>query len=211
MPSERAIGLFETRGVVGLTAGIEAMMKTADVECVAVERVSSGYFAAAIQGSIAAVRQAMDAGAEAVRRYGDLRSAQIYPKPHEVASALLANGTAEQLSGRAHRARQEVPRERLMLLAEVLGRVWAERQVPDLDGRRMVLVRDLSTSAAHVAVDLIDVAAGNTVLVVTDDAAQTATGGAAVDAAVVALVAGADRLPTPPTSPKRRRAERTSP
>ena len=101
MPSERAIGLFETRGVVGLTAGIEAMVKTADVECVAVERVSSGYFAAAIQGSIAAVRQAMEAGSEAVRRYGDLRSAQIYPKPHEVASALLANGTAEQLSGRA--------------------------------------------------------------------------------------------------------------
>ncbi|HEV3012024.1 MAG TPA: EutN/CcmL family microcompartment protein, partial [Actinomycetota bacterium] len=92
-------------------------------------------------------------------------------------------------------ARQEVPRERLMLVAEVLGRVWAERQLPDLDGRRMVLVRELSTSAAHVAVDLIDVAAGNTVLVVTDDAAQTATGGAAIDAAVVALVAGADQLP----------------
>ena len=74
-----------------------------------------------------------------------------------------------------------------MLLAEVLGRVWSERQVPDLDGRRMVLVRELSTSAAHVA----------------------------VDAAVVALVAGADRLPTPVTSgtPRRaeRRAERTSP
>ena len=95
-----------------------------------------------------------------------------------------------------------------MLLAEVLGRVWAERQVPDLDGRRMVLVRELSTSAAHVAVDLVDVAAGNTVLVVTDDAAQTATGGAAVDAAVVALVAGTDRLPTPPAAPKPRRAER---
>jgi microcompartment protein CcmK/EutM len=96
-----------------------------------------------------------------------------------------------------------------MLLAEVLGRVWAERQVRDLDGRRMVLVRELSTSATHVAVDLVEVAAGNTVLVVTDDAAQTATG-AAVDAAVVALVAGADRLPTPPTSPRPRRAERTS-
>lgn len=95
-----------------------------------------------------------------------------------------------------------------MLVAEVLGRVWAERQVPDLDGRRMVLIRDLSTSAAHVAVDLVDVAAGNTVLVVTDDAAQTATGGAAIDAAVVALVAGADRLPTPTASPKPRRSER---
>ena len=98
-----------------------------------------------------------------------------------------------------------------MLVAEVLGRVWAERQVPDLDGRRMVLVRELSTSAAHVAVDLIDVAAGNTVLVVTDDAAQTATGGAAVDAAVVALVAGVDRLPTPASPAKPRRAERTKP
>jgi ethanolamine utilization protein EutN len=95
-----------------------------------------------------------------------------------------------------------------MLLAEVLGRVWAERQVTDLDGRRMVLVRELSTSATHVAVDLVDVAAGNTVLVVTDDAAQTAVGGAAIDAAVVALVAGADQLPASPTS---RRAERTSP
>jgi ethanolamine utilization protein EutN len=95
-----------------------------------------------------------------------------------------------------------------MLLAEVLGRVWAERQVTDLDGRRMVLVRELSTSATHVAVDLVDVAAGNTVLVVTDDAAQTAVGGAAIDAAVVALVAGADQLPTSPTS---RRAERTGP
>lgn len=95
-----------------------------------------------------------------------------------------------------------------MLLAEVLGRVWAERQVPDLDGRRMVLVRELSTSATHVAVDLVDVAAGNTVLVVTDDAAQTATGGAAVDAAVVALVAGTDRLPTPIASPTARRSER---
>jgi ethanolamine utilization protein EutN len=98
-----------------------------------------------------------------------------------------------------------------MLLAEVLGRVWAERQVPDLDGRRMVLVRELSTSAAHVAVDLVDAAAGNTVLVVTDDAAQTATGGAAVDAAVVALVAGADRFPTPASPAKPRRAERTKP
>ena len=98
-----------------------------------------------------------------------------------------------------------------MLMAEVLGRVWAERQVADLDGRRMVLVRELSTSATHVAVDLVDVAAGNTVLVVTDDAAQTATGGAAVDAAVVALVAGADQLPGTAKSPKPRRAERTSP
>jgi len=84
-----AIGLLETRGIVALTAGIEAMIKTADVECIAVERVSSGYLVTAIQGSLAAVRQAIEAGSAAVKRYGELRAAQIYPKPTSVSSALL--------------------------------------------------------------------------------------------------------------------------
>jgi ethanolamine utilization protein EutM len=95
--SENAVGLIETRGIVALTAGIEAMMKTADVECVAVERVSSGYFAAAVQGSIAAVRQALDSGTAAVKRYGELRSAQMYPRPHDVSARLLENGTRKEL------------------------------------------------------------------------------------------------------------------
>jgi ethanolamine utilization protein EutM len=97
MPSENAIGLIETRGIVALTAGIEAMMKTADVQCVAVERVSSGYFAAAVQGNIASVRQALDSGTAAVKQYGDLRSAQLYPRPHQASSALLENGTKAAL------------------------------------------------------------------------------------------------------------------
>src|SRR4051794_40057688 len=104
-PSENAIGLIETRGIVALTAGIEAMMKTADVRCVAVERVSSGYFAAAVQGSIASVRQALDSGTAAVKQYGDLRSAQLYPRPDGVSTALLARGPAEALaSTNGHRS-----------------------------------------------------------------------------------------------------------
>jgi len=96
--SDRSIGLIETRGVVALTAGIEAMMKTADVRCVAVQRVSSGYFAAAIEGSIAAVRQALESGTQAVKQYGELRSAQMYPRPHQVAAELLENGTRQVLA-----------------------------------------------------------------------------------------------------------------
>ncbi|MEE8600681.1 BMC domain-containing protein [Euzebya tangerina] len=92
-----AIGLIETRGIVPLTAGIEAMMKTADVTCIGVERVSSGYFAAAVQGEVAAVRQALAAGSAAVEQYGDLRSSQIYPKPHDDAAGLLDNGSRELL------------------------------------------------------------------------------------------------------------------
>lgn len=98
-PSDKAVGLIETRGVVALAAGIEAMMKTADVETIAVERVSSGYLAAAVQGSIAAVRQALDSGTEAVKQYGDVRAAQLYPRPHDVSAGLLDNGTREELAG----------------------------------------------------------------------------------------------------------------
>lgn len=86
-----------------------------------------------------------------------------------------------------------------MLLAEVVGRLWTDRQVHDLDGRRMVIVRDLSTEATHVAVDLIDVAAGNTVLVATDEAARSAASNPSVDAVIVALVAGMDQ-PAQPAS-----------
>ena len=98
MAYQRAIGLIETRGVVALTAGIEAMMKTADVQCVAVERVSSGYYAAAVQGEVAAVRQAIEAGTAAVSQYGELRATQVYPKPHERSERLLDNGTASELA-----------------------------------------------------------------------------------------------------------------
>ena len=100
MPQDRAIGLIETRGLVALTAGIEAMMKTADVQCVAVEKTGSGFFSAAVQGSVADVRQAMDSGTAAVRQYGDLRAAQMYARPHEVAAGMLENGTRERLGAR---------------------------------------------------------------------------------------------------------------
>lgn len=97
-PSENAVGLIETRGIVALTAGIEAMVKTADVTCISVERVSSGYFAAAVQGSIAAVRQALDSGTAAVKQYGELRSAQLYPRPDPVSAKLLDNGSRSDLA-----------------------------------------------------------------------------------------------------------------
>ena len=63
-----------------------------------------------------------------------------------------------------------------MILGEVLGRVWAERQHTGLDGRRLVLVRDLASDARHVAVDLLDAGTGTTVLVATDEAAAAVTG-----------------------------------
>ncbi|GEL17209.1 BMC domain-containing protein [Pseudonocardia asaccharolytica] len=95
MASDRAIGLIETRGVVALSAGIEAMLKTADVRCIAIERVSSGYLVAGIQGTLAAVRQAVEAGTAAVQQHGLVHSAQVYPKPHSASAEVLAAGPGQ--------------------------------------------------------------------------------------------------------------------
>jgi ethanolamine utilization protein EutN len=82
-----------------------------------------------------------------------------------------------------------------VILGEVLGRVWSERQLEPLDGRRFVIVRDTGSGATHVALDLIDAAGGMIVLVATDEAAAAAAGAPWVDAAVVALVSGYDGQP----------------
>jgi ethanolamine utilization protein EutN len=87
-----------------------------------------------------------------------------------------------------------------MLLGRVVGRVWADRQLPALAGRRFVLVEDDSTGARVVAVDLVDAGRGATVLVATDEAAQCVAQEEAIDAAVVALVSAFDKPPEPLTT-----------
>jgi ethanolamine utilization protein EutN len=81
-----------------------------------------------------------------------------------------------------------------VILGEVTGRLWSERQVAGLEAHRLVTVRPAGRADALVAVDLVDVTAGNVVVLATDEGAQAAVGGSApgVDLAVVALVAGVD-------------------
>lgn len=79
-----------------------------------------------------------------------------------------------------------------MMLGTVVRRVWSDRQLSSLDGRRLVLVADLDSDRREVAVDLVDAGTGGLVLVATDEAAAAAAGDPAVDAAVVALVSEPD-------------------
>ena len=82
-----------------------------------------------------------------------------------------------------------------MILGEVRRSGLVRPAARALDGRRFVLVRDPDSGARHVAVDLVDAAAGTTVLVATDEAAAAARRDRGVDAAVVALVSGYDGQP----------------
>jgi ethanolamine utilization protein EutN len=78
------------------------------------------------------------------------------------------------------------------MLGTVVRRVWSDRQLSSLDGRRLVLVADVGSDRREVAVDLVDAGTGVLVLVATDEAAAAAAGDPAVDAAVVALVSEPD-------------------
>ena len=81
-----------------------------------------------------------------------------------------------------------------MILAKVVGRVWSDRQVDQLEAVRLLACRSIDDERLLVAVDLVQAATGSTVLVVCDEVASRAANGAATDAAIVALVAGTDPL-----------------
>jgi microcompartment protein CcmK/EutM len=88
-----------------------------------------------------------------------------------------------------------------MQLGMVVGRVWSDRQLPGLSGRSLLMVRDVLDGTTTVAVDLLEVGVGATVLVTTDEAAAAASGVSAVDAAIVALVADYDASGARPALP----------
>ncbi|MFG1777768.1 EutN/CcmL family microcompartment protein [Micromonospora sp. NPDC049051] len=87
-----------------------------------------------------------------------------------------------------------------MVLGDVVGKVWADRILPGLQGKRLVRVRPHGDGPELVAVDPLNVGVGTTVLVVTDEAAAAVTGQPTVDAAVVALVADSGSERTEPST-----------
>jgi ethanolamine utilization protein EutM len=91
-PTRDAIGLLEAKGLVAVLAGVEAMCKSAVVECVLIRRVSSGFLVAAVRGSTGAVQHALSAGAEAAAQHGTLRRRQLYARPDPQITALLSSG-----------------------------------------------------------------------------------------------------------------------
>ena len=77
----KALGMVETRGLVCVVEALDAMLKTADVSYAGQKRVGSGLIAVLVEGDVAAVKAAVDAGAQAAQRVGELRSVHVIPRP----------------------------------------------------------------------------------------------------------------------------------
>src|SRR5215203_6289185 len=82
MASE-ALGLLETKGLVALMEGADAMMKAANVEIIGWDKAGSGMVTAFVKGGVAAVKAAIDAGAEAAGRVGTVVSVHVIARPHD--------------------------------------------------------------------------------------------------------------------------------
>lgn len=84
-----ALGMIETKGFVCLIEGVDAMLKAANVQMVGWEKVGSGLVTAFVSGDVAAVKAAVDAGASAAGKIGEVVSVQVIPRPHEELGSVL--------------------------------------------------------------------------------------------------------------------------
>lgn len=81
MAVKKAIGILETKGFAPLVQGADAAVKAANVEMVEWRQVGSGYVSFVIEGDVAAVRSALDAGVEAASKVGEVLSQLVIPRP----------------------------------------------------------------------------------------------------------------------------------
>ena len=77
----QALGILETKGLVCVVEALDAMLKTADVSYAGQQRPGSGLVTVLVEGDVAAVKAAVDAGAQAAQRVGELRSVHVIPRP----------------------------------------------------------------------------------------------------------------------------------
>ncbi len=89
MTNTYALGMVETRGLVGAIEAADAMVKAANVTLVGKEQVGGGLVTVMIRGDVGAVKAATDAGAAAADRVGELISVHVIPRPHAEVEMIL--------------------------------------------------------------------------------------------------------------------------
>ena len=91
-----ALGMIETKGLVALIEASDAMMKSANVELIGWQKIGSGLVTAFVVGDVAAVKAAIDAGAAAAARVGEVIGVQVIPRPHDDLNSILPSAAKKQ-------------------------------------------------------------------------------------------------------------------
>ena len=88
-PERIALGMIETRGLNGSIEAADAMVKAADVTLIGKVHVGGGLVTVMVRGEVGAVKAAVDAGAAAAQRVGNLISQHVIPRPHGEVEGIL--------------------------------------------------------------------------------------------------------------------------
>ena len=89
MTSTNALGMIETKGLVGAIEAADAMVKAANVTLIGRVQVGGGLVTVMVRGDVGAVKAATDAGAAAAERVGELRSVHVIPRRHSEVELIL--------------------------------------------------------------------------------------------------------------------------
>ena len=89
METKQALGMIETKGLVGSVEAADAMVKAANVRLIGKVQVGGGLVTVMVRGDVGAVKAAVDAGAAASSRVGELISTHVIPRPHEDVEKIL--------------------------------------------------------------------------------------------------------------------------
>ncbi len=86
---QTALGMVETKGLVGSIEAADAMVKAANVVLVGYDKIGSGIVTVMVRGDVGAVKAATDAGAAAAERVGELLAVHVIPRPHPDVEAMI--------------------------------------------------------------------------------------------------------------------------
>ena len=93
MSTGEALGMVETKGLVGAIEAADAMTKSANVALIGYEKIGSGLVTVMVRGDVGAVKAATDAGAAAAAKVGELVSVHVIPRPHPEVEYILPSLT----------------------------------------------------------------------------------------------------------------------
>ena len=86
---KKALGMVETRGLIGAIEAADAMVKAANVTLIGKEQIGSGLVTVMVRGDVGAVKASAEAGSAAAQRVGELVSVHVIPSPHEDVEMIL--------------------------------------------------------------------------------------------------------------------------
>ena len=86
---KEALGMVETRGLIGAIEAADAMVKAANVHLIGKQQIGSGLVTVMVRGDVGAVKAAVDAGAAAAKRVGELYGVHVSPRPHSDVEFIL--------------------------------------------------------------------------------------------------------------------------